>query len=377
MLVKIMRSTSGNARSFECVLSPTQEEFDDPDLQLRLIQALRALVRFRHYKTWDFDRADDDFPRYANLIEALHQQAVNWIRQSYRKIDGDPVPAISESLLIGARILDVNSAHAREDAALLDAMFTSGDRPKEGPSSWEQLRTECSDCRSELTEELLSRTGVRQGTGGHIYAIDAVRILTSVKDIKTTWKPDSPFPKHRSGEESITRIERHIRSLGRQLEAAVKSRRTEITSQGQFIRSELGADVDKKVLIDEVTKVIESTKQFGIKDSQDNLSQLSKLVDEFRSAAITTCLQHVARIGEETEGGALLSALAQIDEDTLGLLSRFVSEITGFLGRTEARVNAELSVLGTDIVPNAVEEVDSRLRDLENGIARVQQRTTR
>jgi len=358
------------------VVVATQEEFDDPDQQLRLIQALRALVRFRHYKTWDYDRADDDFPRYANLIDALRQQAVCWIKKSYRKVDGDPVPALGESLLIGARMLDVDSAHSREDTALLEAMFASGERPNEGQSSWEQVRTDCFECRTELTEEILARTGVRQGTGTHIYAIDAIRILESIKNIKTTWKPELSFPKHRSGEESISRIERHVKSLARQLETAIQNRRNEILSQDRRIDTELGADFDKQAIVNEVNKVIETTKQFGIKDPQDNLSQLSKLVEEFRDAAITKCLQHAARIGEETEGGALLSALAQIDEDTLALLARFVTEVTGFLGRTETRVEAQLSVLGTDIVPNAVEEVDSRLRTIEQGIISIQQRTT-
>jgi len=347
------------------VVVATQEQFDDPDQQLRVIQALRAIVRFRHYKTWDFERADDDFPRYANLLEELRQQAIVWIKDSYRKVDGDPVPALGESLLIGARMLDINSAHAREDVALIEALFTSGERPPEGQSAWEQLRTECFECRAEMTEELLARAGVRQGTGTNIYAVDAVRLLDSIKTIKSTWKPTYSFPKHRSGEEAISHLEKHVRGIGRQLEAAVKGRRDEILSQGQLIQSELGADFDKQVIVTEVNKVIETTKHFGVKDSQDNLSQLATLVEDFRDAAVTKCLQHIARIGDETEGGALLSALAQIDDDTLALVSRFVSDVTEFLGRTEAKVGAELSVLGTNIVANAKEEVDSRFRSIE------------
>lgn len=360
------------------VVVATQEDFDDPDQQLRLIQALRAVVRFHHYKTWDYDRADDDFPRYANLIDVLMQQAIRWINKSYRKVDGNPIPALCESLLIGARMLDVDSAHAREDTALLDAMFASCKRPNEGESSWEQVRVDCFECRANLTEELLARTGVRQGvTGKHVYAVDAARILESIKKFKSTWKPESPFPKHRSGEESVSRIENHVKSLTRQLDTAVQNRRNEILSQARLIDTELGADFDKQAIVNEVNKVIETTKQFGVKDPQDNLSQLSKLVEEFRDAAITKCLQHASRIGEETEGGALLSALAQIDQDTLALLSRFVTEVTDFLDRTKTRVEAELSVLGTDIVPNAVEEVDSRLRRIEQGIISIQQRAAK
>jgi len=123
-----------------------------------------------------------------------------------------------------------------------------------------------------------------------------------------------------------------------------------------------------------VSRRLCGARQFGIKDTQDNLSQLTNLLEQFRDAAVSKCLEHVERIGSETEGGALLSALAQIDDDTLALVSRFVNEVSGFLTRTSSKIVGELAVFGKDIVPQAVEEVDTRLRSLEEVLPHTHER---
>ena len=81
------------------------------------------------------------------------------------------------------------------------------------------------------------------------------------------------------------------------------------------------------------------------------------------------------RIDEETEGGALLSALAQIDDTTLALVSRVVTELGGFLDRTETKIRGVLDVLGENIVENAVESVDSKLKALEQAMPNSLERT--
>ena len=86
-------------------------------------------------------------------------------------------------------------------------------------------------------------------------------------------------------------------------------------------------------------------------------------------------LQHIQRISEETEGGGLLSALSQIDEETLKLVSDFATNISGFVDRTEARIRGELAVLGDDLVDNAVERVDSHFEALQQAMPGTPNRT--
>ncbi len=364
------------SNAFITVASP--EDFDDSDARLRLVLALRAVIRFHTYKTWDFDRANEEFPRYANLMESLHKQAIPRLKLSYRKVDGDPVPALTESLLLGARILNISTAHGREDATLIDAMFANPAAPPlDGESIWEELRGSCYRLREMLKTEVLTRTGVRQGGRGKVFAVDATRLLNAIRSLKGDWQVKSPFPKHRSGDENIMRIEAHVKELTRRSQSAIKKRREEILSQWRSIQDELGDDFDKQKVVTELGKIIQAAKQFGIKDPQDNLAQLSKLVEDFRDATVSKCLQHVQRIDEETEGGALLSALAQIDDTTLSLVSRFVTELGAFLDRTETKIGGKLAVLGENIVDNAVVGVDSRLLALEQTMANALERTVK
>jgi len=350
----------------------TKQEFSEPDTQERIILGLRALVRFHYYKTWRFDKADEDFPRYANLIESLRRQAIPWLNSSYHKVDGDPVPALVESLLIGGRMLNILAAHAREDAALIDALFTLPvDRPVEGDSSWAQLRMECFECRNKLVLELLSRIGVRQGAGDKVFGVDAARLLGAIRTLKSTWQIKSQFPTHRSGDESIMRIDAHVKELTRRLQSTISKRRQEIVSQWEIIRGELGNEFEKQEVVNGLSRVLQATRQFGVKDPQDNLGQLTTLVEGFRDAAVSQCLQHVQRIGEETEGGAVLSALAQVDDDTFMLVSRFASECCAFLNRTESRIKGELDTLGEDIVENAIKSLDAELRTIEQAMSNV------
>ena len=255
------------SNAFITVASP--EEFDDSDARLQLVLALRAVIRFHTYKTWNFDRADEDFPHYANLMESLHKQAIPRLKVSYRKVDGDPVPALTESLLLGARILNISTAHGREDAALIDAMFANpAAPPADGESIWGELRGSCHRLREMLKTELLARTGVRQGKGDLVFAVDGARLLNAIRQLKGDWQLKSPFPKHRSGEESIRRVEAHVKELTRRSQTAITKRREEILSQWRSIQDELGDEFDKQEIVTELSKVIQTTKQFGIKDSQ-------------------------------------------------------------------------------------------------------------
>ncbi len=152
----------------------TDEDFGNPDAQERIILALRSVVRFHYHKTWNFDRADEDFPRYANLVERLTKQALSWFHLNYHKVDGDPVPCLTETLLIGGRLLSVTTAHSREDAALMDALFqVPPQEPPVGESAWDTLRLNCFECRPHLKEELLSRVAARQGGAATTFAVDA------------------------------------------------------------------------------------------------------------------------------------------------------------------------------------------------------------
>ena len=276
--------------------------------------------------------------------------------------------------MIGARLLNLPTAHTREDAGLIEALFQiPPDRPPEGASAWDDLRMKCFEYRANLRDELLARTGVRQGGADTIFAVDTTRLLEALRRVKADWNSKTPLPKHRSSEDSVQRIEVHTKDLARRLQLAITQRRDDILSKGEHIRSELGEEFNKQQIVENLTKVIQVTRQFAVADPQDKLGTLTTLVENFRDAAVTQCLQHLKRIVEETEGGALLSALAQVDDDTLSIVGRFVSDIAGFLDRTEKVINGQLAVLGENIVETAIERLDAQLKAIQEAIPKPKQ----
>jgi nitrogen regulatory protein PII len=118
-----------------------------------------------------------------------------------------------------------------------------------------------------------------------------------------------------------------------------------------------------------------------------NDDQVKQVVDAIATSARTgkigdgkifvTSVEQVQRIQQETGGGPLLSALAQIDEDTLALANRFVAEISCFLDRIERKIKGELDALGEMIVETAVENVDAKLQSLEHAMPGALERTAK
>lgn len=353
----------------------TANEFENEARRRYLVLALRAVIRYHYFKNWNYESADVDFARYGNLLEALSWNAGLWLQDSYRKVDGDPVPALVEALLIGARILNIEPAHSREDAPLVHAIFAPSNRPPEGTSDWDQLRSECHQWRETMQVKLLARLGARQGGGSKVFAVNAAPLLGAIKRLKSDWKPMVKFPSHRSSEESLARIDTHIKELSRHFDKAVSSRRSEILTAATTIQQALGDDSNKQELVDALKQIIQLARQLAIKDPQDNFAELERLVEEFRAAPVSECLQYVQRIQQEKDGGTLLSALAQIDESTLGLATDFVVRISGVLDRLKRKIQGELDTLGEDIVQNAVNNLDSKFQALEKAMPSVLERT--
>ena len=88
------------------------------------MRALIALTKHEYYKNWDYDESERDYACWANLLEKLVPQATAWLlAKRYHGVAGDPVPALVESLLVGARMLNVKTSHDPDHAPLLNAIF--------------------------------------------------------------------------------------------------------------------------------------------------------------------------------------------------------------------------------------------------------------
>ena len=345
-----------------CIVVASDEDFAKDDLPV--INLLQAVLRHRHYKGWDYDEADEDFTRLANFMDRSRPRLTQWLRSNYRGVKEDPTPAFTQTLLVGARLLNVENAHAQEDAALINAVFANSESEFEtGTSLWERLRTDSKEKRPQLKTELLDRVAARQGSGDGVFAVDAATILNDIKSLKATWKVEKTLDKSSDRE-----IASHVKTISRDLEKAATQRRSEILKEWKKVESEIGQSPDKKGLIQETRRLIELGKQHSLKPPMGSSADLGRLVDEFDKSSIATCLEHVQKIQKDESGGALLSALARFDEQALELLIRFTVQFGAYATYVIDTVDGTLATLGDDIVPTAVKEFEAQLDSIEQSI---------
>ena len=88
--------------------------------------ALMAIIRFHavHKGSWDYPGAEADMPRYAAFVESIADRARAFVRRRYFKADWDPIQALVQGLLTGARALGVEQATKdKNHASLMQALF--------------------------------------------------------------------------------------------------------------------------------------------------------------------------------------------------------------------------------------------------------------
>lgn len=345
-----------------CIVVATDAEFSNDDLPV--INLLRAIVRHRHYKGWDYDEADEDYSRLANFVDKARPRLTAWLRSNYRGVKENPVPVLTQTLLVSARLLDIENSHAKEDASLVNAVFaTAGTNFDPGTTPWEQLRTESQERRADVRSELLARVAARQGSGDGIFAVDAASILDDIKSLKTNWKIEQTLDKSADKE-----LASFVKSISRDVDKAASARRKQILSEWGKVENELGQSPDKKALIQETRRLIELGKQHSLKPPMGSSADLGRLVDEFYESSVTACLEDVAKIQKEESGGSLLTALARFDEKTLELLIRFTVQFGAYASDVVAEVEGTLKTLGDDIIASAVKEFEEQLDSVEQSI---------
>jgi len=352
-------------RENACIVVATDQEFTGNDLPV--VNLLRAIVRHRFHKGWNYEEADEDFSRLANFIDHARPRLTKWLRNNYRNVKGDPSSVLTQTLLLGSRILNIENSHAQEDASLINAVFAQVKTDFEsGDTPWEMLRFKSQENRGRVRTELMVRVCARQGSSDKVYAVDAASILENIKLLKSEWKVDQGLDK--SADKEIPEIASHVKAISKDLDKAASKRRKQILDEWKKVEDQIGTSPNKSALIEEAQRLIETGKQRGFKPPVGSTADLSRLVESFRGAAVKTCLEHVTKIQAEADGGSLLSALAQFDDPTLSLLIDFTVQIGVYSADLISKSDGMLRVLGDDIVSSAVQDFEQRLDTIEIAI---------
>ena len=365
---------SGNTspENAACVVC-SPDAFAIGDQRAKTVSALIALAKHEHYQSWEYKDSERDYACWQNLLERLVPQATKWLlEKKYHSINGDPVPALVDSLLTGARVLNVKSAHATDHASLLNALFeTVSDLPdKKVGEEWRILLTEIMSHRKVMQEELLARVAVRQGGYHTTYGIDALRLIEITRSLtKADWKSSAVIPDC-SGNASLSEAATFMRSLPRKLSTATKKRQDALAQIRVKYETQLGIKFDKSALLRTLGDIVDEASQFGLLGIDlPRATELRKLNDEFRIAPVKECLDNLMASTSD-DFGTQLSSLAQVDDVTLKIIECFIDEISRCLKSLEDRLQADLSA-GEGCIDHTKKRIEDVLVDLTGQITRL------
>ena len=344
------------------------EAFADAEVANRIFKAIRAMVRYEHYNAWDYDGADSDYIELANFVEPFLATAASWVRNRYKNLDGNPVPALTQALLWQARILNIESAHRNDDVSQMDAVFATPTAvlPKDDDSSWNSFVDQLLVRRELLLTELLERVAAVQGIRGKTaYAIDVSQLVETVQEFRKAWVVCEEFPKPTaSSTDELKQIYEHVTQLSRFGSSKIDDRRKRIAEQSKQIVAELGVVYNKNELIRDLTEVCDLSEKYGL-GGIVSIGQIRKLIEEFRTAKAKEVGEQVEAITTSEDLGTRMSAIAKLDIESLAFLKTFAETCAQFLKERSGKASTIIGDWGDEVVHKSKARVEAILVNLE------------
>jgi hypothetical protein len=362
-----------------------EEDLEDEARSARVHANLMALVRFHeiHRCTWDYQGAEDDLPRYASFVEQMASQARSFICARYFRAEWDPIPAIVQGLLVGARVLGIEGASRDEHGALISALFAPApEDPSEGskstpPLEWDLaewpafvngLRTHrCTaqkDSREQLswTSHLLNLVGARQGQAGTVHAIDLLRVKPAIEAVIAAWEFSESLP-NPAGVPEFASVRTAYLELKKQSAATHKTRRCLHEWRSQFLAWS-GDPFKKDALVRELKDTVEGAKAAGLTGGMDT-KHLLQLVEDFRMAEVVTALEGAKRLAEDAPTGTVLAVLGCGYWPTVRLCNELRHRFDEFLAAVDGNLAGEEEKFGEDPLEEAKTTLDTTLSQLD------------
>lgn len=348
-----------------CVIS--DKSYQTPEVRNKVVGTLRAIVRFEHYKGWDYEGGEIDYVWCANFASEHRHAVASWIRGRYHGILGDPVAALVQTLLWQARILNIPDAHSAELASLVSATICQDVPPatQDDNEDWRDFMNECRVARPILIEQLYERITAWQGTGRIPYAIDASAVLDSIRELKQSWRITATLPKlMTTPEDTLRTAHEHMRKLISKGTALVSDRRAVVLQRSREILKQFGESFDQAEVLNILKQVIELCAKHGVSGST-TANAVSKQIERFQNARTAEVLQQVRLIEQDSQGGPLMSAIARLDVQAHSVLVDFATTCSTFLAERVATLQAELETWTDSVLIAKTKEVDRILEGLE------------
>jgi len=305
-----------------------------------LADALLALGRRHEQGNWNYPEAYLDMPRYANLMERLVPQALEYLAQHRFRADYAAEEPLCRALRLGSQALNIDGAFSRGKGERINAMFDANDVPLpqgDGEEAWCETVAAIQALRERLRTDLLTVIGARQSSGNTVYAVDATRVELSAE--LTLALQDVPQQL-----DSLRDFLKAIKPLSR-LRKESSARAANLTDK--FIDA-FGVEFDKHAFIEEVRVALKK----AATDYRDRIGndkeRLRRLLRRFRDDRVVDqwkIQEACATAGSQEQW---LRAFVGIDQDTVKRVEETIALTSGFLDETAAHFDALENAHGND-----------------------------
>lgn len=376
----------GRAADASMAVVCLESDLDDQVKSAQLHSALMAVVRFHGvYEGWDYPNSDEDLPRYAALVSRMAERARRFVKARYFRAEWDPIPALVEGLLIGARALGVDAAAKdRDHALLIEALFaTTGSQPEPvegGPdeTGWRSFTDALRRCRRTGEREsrdqlswqghLLALVGARQGQADLVHAVDVLRLKSAIEAVVETWD-FSQSPPNPSGVSEYAPIRTAYTDLKR-LAGSVEKAQKRLAKWRDDTRTWLGS-AEKSAIVREAREAIGAAHAAGLTVGQDTKKVLA-LIERFDGAKVMAALNEADRVGPTTSRGVALTVLGRSSEDTVGLCIAVRAALDALLQHVESELTNAAVTYGPDPLADAVASLTGELAATQRSLLRLE-----
>ncbi len=351
----------------------------DEILSARIQARVMAVVRFHgiYRNSWDYDGAEEDLPRYAALVDMLAPPAQQFVRDRYFRAKWDPTPALVQLLLIGARVLGIDSADKDDHVALVNALFTQPSRTDSEASlsaardasdmndDWVALLRSLSDCREptqnggSLIFHLLQLVGARQGQADIVHAVDVARLRSSIDGILTAWDFTEDLPDPRGVPEFAGLRSRYM-DLRRKTPVIEKTRQRLVAWQLRMMQWLGEDDLDKEALIQELKGLADLARANNLTGGCDT-RRLVQLAEMLRQLKVKVALDEAKQLGTDAPRGRALAILGHGHLPTMQICDELMDAAEMLMQAVGAELVRENERIGKDPMLDAIAIVRAEL----------------
>jgi hypothetical protein len=354
---------------------PLREE-DLPEAAL----ALQGLLRFRVQRSWHFEDGGKYYRAYLRQVEA-------WSRHVLEQVDRlrevrepwDPVPASTELLAIGARILGRPRSRDPERTDLLDAIFAEAPErdDSERSDAWQRLVRLVRRHHGKVQEVVRARVACSKGDSRRIQVIDAARLLPVLAEARRTLRPTQSIPSDL--ERTWHFLEEYRDGLVASLDEALREEREHQIARYDAAARQMGAEGDppeeaalkRRAAAAALRRALDSASQAGVLTGVQKGPFEEKLT-EFEGVQFQAWADSIQRVRAEEDPTRLLTELSLVPASTARTTTELLELADRMVARTEVSVRGEVNEHereGTEELERVQEAIGAGLRNLETDLS--------